>query len=43
MIFGGEKKILNMVKKELSIGQLMSKYDNEGDHKVIYAKFNKHN
>lgn len=28
--------------KELSIGQLMSKYDNEGDHKVIYAKFNKH-
>ena len=28
--------------KELSIGQLMSKYDDEGDHKVIYAKFNKH-
>lgn len=27
--------------KELSIGQLMSKYDKEGDHKVIYAKFNK--
>tara|TARA_B110000503_G_scaffold143662_1_gene246758 strand:- start:417 stop:803 length:387 start_codon:yes stop_codon:yes gene_type:complete len=27
--------------EELSIGQLMNKYDNDLGHKVIYAKFNK--
>lgn len=26
--------------EELSIGQLMNKYDQQGNHKVIYAKFN---
>lgn len=26
---------------ELSIGQLLSKYDADNNHKVIYAKFNK--
>lgn len=26
--------------EELSIGQLMNKYDEQGNHKVIYAKFN---
>lgn len=25
---------------DLSIGQLMNKYDEQGNHKVIYAKFN---
>lgn len=26
--------------EDLSIGQLMNKYDQQGNHKVIYAKFN---